>query len=245
MTAFTDEDARRLIATVPHWYHCIEVRPGIVTPGLNAAGIVLQHLELPDDCRGMRALDIGTRDGFFAFELERRGADVVAVDYMPSTRTGFGVASQLLGSRVRFVHGNIYELTPDELGTFDVVLFLGLLYHLPDPFGAMEIVRRLCHGVMCLESHAIDNGLLQDGELCPLPAALTKVPLMQFYPGRSLNNDPTNFWGPNLACLEALARETRFEVRSSHLVGARAIVNCRAIEDQDRAFYNAMARGRP
>jgi tRNA (mo5U34)-methyltransferase len=242
--ALTDDEIRRRIATVPHWYHAIEIRPGIVTPGTNAAGLVLERLMLPADCRGLRALDLGTRDGYFAFELERRGADVVAVDYMPADRTGFAVASALLGSRVRFMHGNIYTLSTDDLGAFDIVLFLGLLYHLPDPLGALEIVRRLCRGVMCLESHVIDDSVLDNGDVRPLPAELRQVPLMQFYPGRMLNDDPTNFWGPNLACLEAMVRETCFEVTSSHRLGGRGIVNCRAIDDADRAFYNALARGR-
>lgn len=245
MTVFTDEEARQQIAAVKQWYHAIEVRPGIVTPGSNAADLVLARLELPQDCRGMRALDIGARDGFFSFELERRGAEVVAVDYMAADKTGFGVAARLLDSQVRFVHGNIYELSPETLGTFDVVLFLGLIYHLPDPFGALEIVRRLSRGRMCLESHVIDHALQQpDGAWRDLPDDLRAVPLMQFYPGRTMNNDPTNFWGPNLACLEAMARETRFEVTSSHLVGARGIVNCRAVEDKDREFYNRIARGK-
>lgn len=244
MSAMTDDDVRRRIAAVPRWYHSIEVRPGIVTPGSNAADLVLSLLDLPADCRGLRAIDLGTRDGYFAFELERRGAEVVAVDYMGAEHTGFSVAAELLGSRVRFVHGNVYHLSPDELGTFDIVLFLGLLYHLPDPLGALEIVRSLCRGVMCLESHVIDHAFLVAGEMTPLPDALTGVPLMQFYQGQTLKNDPTNFWGPNLACLEAMVRETCFEVVSSHLTGDRAIINCRATADDVRAYYNAVARGR-
>ncbi len=93
----TDADARAMISAYPRWYHRIEVRPGLITPGVNDSPGTLQMLQLPSDCTGMRVLDIGTRDGFFAFELERRGADVVAVDYMPAERTGFPIAAQLLG----------------------------------------------------------------------------------------------------------------------------------------------------
>ena len=76
--ALSDEQVRERIAAVPHWYHQIEVRPGIVTPGINDSAGTLAQLDLPQDCTGLRALDIGARDGFFSFELERRGAQVVA-----------------------------------------------------------------------------------------------------------------------------------------------------------------------
>lgn len=242
MSRLTDEEVRARIAGVAKWYHPIEIRPGIVTPGTNAADVVLKLLDLPDDCRGLRALDLGARDGYFSFELERRGADVVAVDYVDQSQTGFGVAAELRESRVRFVHRNIYALSADELGTFDIVLFLGLLYHLPDPLGSLEIARSLCRGVMCLESYAIDRALVVDGMETRLPADLAGLPLMQFYPARTLNDDPTNFWGPNLACLEAMVRETCFAVTSSHLVGNRAIVNCRVIDDEERRVQNGLAR---
>jgi hypothetical protein len=66
--------------------------PGITTPGINNTAQVLALLDLPDDARGLRVLDLGTR-GFFAFEMERRGAEVIAVDYIPKDQTGFAVAS--------------------------------------------------------------------------------------------------------------------------------------------------------
>ena len=65
-----------MIAAYPRWYHRIEVRPGVITPGINDSPLQLQMMQLPADCSGMRVLDIGTRDGFFSFELERRGADL-------------------------------------------------------------------------------------------------------------------------------------------------------------------------
>lgn len=60
----TDAEVWKLLATVEHWYHQIELRPGLVTPGHNGARHILARLELPEDCSGMRVLDLGTRDGF-------------------------------------------------------------------------------------------------------------------------------------------------------------------------------------
>ena len=77
---------------------------------------------LPESLAGKKVLDIGTRDGFFAFEAARRGGDVLAVDYCPEDSMGFAAAKRILGARVRFLHSNIYDLLPGELGTFDIVL---------------------------------------------------------------------------------------------------------------------------
>ncbi|MEO7271784.1 MAG: methyltransferase domain-containing protein, partial [Vicinamibacterales bacterium] len=216
----TDDEVRARIAGVPHWYHPIEIRPGIVTPGANDARSVLAMLDLPADCRGLRALDLGTRDGFFAFELERRGADVVAVDYMASTESGFSVASTLLGSRVTFLQRNLYQLTAAELGTFDIVLFLGLLYHLPDPLGALRLVRHLTRQRMYLETLVLDFG-----------ADTAAVPLMRFFSGSSWAGDPTNYWGPNIRCVEQMLSEVEFAATRVVPYGERCLFACDAISD--------------
>src|SRR5262249_9326236 len=160
------------VRAVPNWYHRITLRPGIVTPGGSDSVENLRRLQLPADCRGARDLDLGARDGFFSFELERRGAEGVAVDYLPAALTGFRVAADALGSRVQYVHANLYDLPGIGLGQFDIVLFLGLFYHLPDPLLALSVIRSHCRGLLFLESHVVEDG--------------TDVPLMRFYPGRSL-----------------------------------------------------------
>jgi len=229
----TDDEVRARIATVRRWYHPIEVRPGIVTPGVNDAPSVLRAIQLPDDCHEMRALDLGTRDGFFAFELERRGADVIAVDYVPGEQTGFAVASDLLGSRVTYLHRNIYELDAEELGTFDLVLFLGLIYHLPDPLGALHIVRNLTRRRMILETLTLDFGSETDD-----------LPLMRFLPGASWCGDPTNYWAPNVRCVEEMLGETEFAARRVVRNGDRCVFDCETVSNADPKYYLQMARGR-
>jgi len=229
----TDDDVRARIAAVPQWYHPIEVRPGIVTPGANQAPTVLEILDLPADCRGMRALDLGTRDGFFAFELERRGAEVVAVDYVAKSDSGFGVAAELLGSRVTYLQRNLYDLTSAELGTFDVVLFLGLLYHLPDPLGALRLVRNLARQRMYLETLVLDFG-----------PAIDELPLMRFFAGSTWAGDPTNYWGPNVRCVEEMLGETEFAARRVVRIGDRCVFDCDAASSPAAAYYLQIATGR-
>jgi tRNA (mo5U34)-methyltransferase len=229
----TDDEVRARIAAVPHWYHPIEIRPGILTPGTNDARTVLGMLDLPDDCAGMRALDLGTRDGFFAFELERRGAEVVAVDYMAKEDSGFGVAAELLGSRVTYLQRNLYELTAADLGTFDIVLFLGLLYHLPDPLGALRVVRNLTRQSMYLETLVLDFG-----------PELDDLPMMRFFSGSSWAGDPTNYWGPNARCVEEMLGETEFAVRRVVRIGDRGLFASEATSSPAAAYYMEIATGR-
>jgi len=245
----SDAEVWNELNSVKHWYHQIPIQPGITTPGINNTADVLALLDLPEDARGLRVLDVGTRDGFFAFEMERRGAEVIAVDYIPKDQTGFAVASRLLDSNVTFINTNVYNLPAERLGTFDVVLFLGVLYHLPDPLGALLLLRSMCRHRLCVESQVIDEALLmpngQMAALAEVAPALLDVPLMQFYPGRSLNNDPTNYWAPNLAGLQAMLREGNFSITSTYLRGARAIANCVICEDAEREYLNRIARGLP
>jgi tRNA (mo5U34)-methyltransferase len=243
----TDEQIRAEIATVPHWYHRIEIRPGIVTPGINDSPLVLRHLQLPDDCSGLRALDLGARDGFFSFELERRGAEVLAVDYMPPELTGFSVASRLVGSRVPYLHQNLYHLDPEKHETFDIVLFLGLLYHLPDPLGALRIIRSLCKSRMILETLIIDHGMLMpDGSqvsLADLDPRLATVPVMRFFPGDAMGKDPTNYWGPNIECVKAMLGETEFAPGRVVDLRGRAIFDCRVTSHPDLHYILAQSSG--
>lgn len=243
----TDEQVRQKIGAAKYWYHKIPIRPGIITPGINDAEATLTLLGPPADCSGLRVLDLGARDGFFSFAFERRGAEVLAVDYVPADQTGFAIAAELLGSKVPYLHENVYNLTPEKVGTFDVVLCLGLLYHLPDPMRALHLLRALCRDRFYLETQAIDNAfLLPDGRQVPLAKVaplLANVPIMQFFPGSNLYGDPTNYWGPNLKCLQMMLKECKFAVEGHHLHGGRAILKARAVEDESLEYHNGIAYG--
>jgi tRNA (mo5U34)-methyltransferase len=155
------------------WYHTLELAPGVVTPGWFDLRPALDRVPLPDSLAGLRCLDIGTFDGFWAFEMERRGAaEVLAVDLTDPRRwdwppasdpavvaalsarkregAGFELARRALGSHVRFAERSVYELDPAEIGTFDLVYLGSLLLHLRDPVRALERVRAVCAGRLLL-----------------------------------------------------------------------------------------------
>jgi tRNA (mo5U34)-methyltransferase len=146
------------------WYHTLELAPGFVTDGMFDLRPSLARYGLPERMDGMRALDVGTWDGFWAFELERRGAEVLALDLdderkldwpprrRPSTYPaeargeGFRIAKQLIGSKVERIDLNIYDAKPEDLGTFDLVFCGSVLLHLRDQLLALERIAALCRG---------------------------------------------------------------------------------------------------
>ena len=248
MSNATDTEIRARIDAVPHWYHQIEIRPGIVTPGINKTAATLSRLGLPDRCDGLRALDIGVRDGFFSFELERRGAEVVAIDYMEPGETGFPVARELLGSKVEYTVDNVYNVTPARYGTFDIVLFLGVMYHLRDPLLVLDRLWDVCNeaAVLAVETQILDSSLLQrDGSFTTLKqmdGRLDDLCLMQFHPGDSLHGDHTNYWSPNSACVRGLMGAAGFDVTRSIDLGTRGIFVGRRVFESTQVYHRRIEK---
>lgn len=149
------------------WWHTIEIAPGIVTPGGWDLRPTSAKLPWPD-VTGKRCLDVGTMDGFWAFELERRGAaDVVATDLgpahadVPARRTAqgppeplakerFALAAELLGSQAQYRERNVYDLNPADDGEFDVVVLGYVLQMVRDPLRALAAIRSVCRGHLLL-----------------------------------------------------------------------------------------------
>jgi tRNA (mo5U34)-methyltransferase len=218
----SEDELRARIASVPYWYHRFELAPGITTPGIDSSAQNLARMNLPADLSGKRVLDIGACDGFYSFECERRGAEVVAIEGNPGP-TGFKLMRELLGSQVECYTMNIYDLTPERFGEFDLVLCLGVLYHLRHPLLGLERVHAVCRGQMILETQVCDHHFIDaSGTPRELAPALLPVPLAQFYPGAELNHDTTSWWAPNLAGLHAMLRSVGFEPYETIPNGQRA-----------------------
>ncbi len=213
MTAVTEPplDHGELLAGMQayRWYHQIELAPGVVTPGENETAVTLRRIRLPERLDRCSVLDIGAWDGFFAFEAERRGAErVAAVD--PAcwrdppwgsrgwgTREPFDFARRALHSRVEPLDIDLLEISPETIGSFDVVLFLGVLYHLPDPWPVLRAAASVCTKLLIVETHA---------DLLAL-----RRPAIAYYPGDELDGDPSNWWGPNGALLAGMLGSCGFE----------------------------------
>jgi len=246
MPDLSPAEMRTLVDSVPYWHHIMRFPQGIVSPGVYDPRELFSFLELPD-LRGKRVLDVGTRDGYFAFECERRGAAVVAVDYAKEELTGFGVAKEIYGSKAEYVQANVYDLSPDQLGTFDVVLFLGVLYHLRHPLLALDRLRPLCRDLLIVESLVCDarffTGFETGEPLARLAPRLAGEPLAQFLPVGRYHSDSTNKWVPNVAGLRALLADALFDPSPARTWGDRALVHARPIEDAKTQRWVDLDRG--
>jgi len=185
------------------WYHTIDLGNGIVTPGVFRTNDTLRRLHLPETLQGSTVLDIGAWDGFYSFESERRGAArVLATDHFCwsgdgwGTKAGFDLARSALRSRVEDLDIDVLDLSPERVGTWDVVLFLGVLYHMRHPLLALERVASVTKRCLVLET-AVD--MLWVGR-----------PAIAFYPETELDRDQTNWFGPNVAAVDGLLRTVGF-----------------------------------
>jgi tRNA (mo5U34)-methyltransferase len=182
------------------WYHTLELAPGHVTEGMFDLRPYVHRYGLPERMEGMRALEVGTWDGFWAFEMERRGAEVVALDlddereldWPPRRRPetfpegrrgdGFRLAKEILGSSVERVNCGIYRALPEDLGTFDLVFCGTVLIHLRDQLLALERIANLC------------DGLLISAEEYDRAAGLVPFPVARYRADRDAD---VVFWQPS------------------------------------------------
>jgi tRNA (mo5U34)-methyltransferase len=145
MSNISKLEAMRLVnSPTLHWKHSFEVMPGVVTPGdwgpINSEKLLDTVYGVPKDLKRLRALDLGTLDGVHSFGLERRGASVTALDIQSPDVTGFNTAKRIIGSRVEYINGSVYELTSLLKGKYDIILFFGVWYRLKNPVRAFEEV---------------------------------------------------------------------------------------------------------
>ena len=207
------------VAEIP-WYHTLELAPGVVTPGFFDTRSAARLVPMPASLAGRRCLDLGTYDGFWAFEMERRGAvEVVAADVLDPRRwdwpvasppeavaeiesrkrgnRGFELAKDALASSVSLVDRSIYELDERDTGRFDFVYLGSMLLHLRDPVGALERVRGICDGEVLVEE-AVD---------LPLTLGMPRAPAARL-DGRGR----PWWWKPNVAALVRMVESAGFRV---------------------------------
>jgi tRNA (mo5U34)-methyltransferase len=200
------------------WYHSLELPNGEVIQGTQSLDRLerrLSKLPIPQDLRGKRVLDIGAWDGWFSFAMERRGAEVLAVDCVEIEN--FRYARRKLGSRVDYQIMDVFEITPERVGRFDIVLCLGVIYHLKHPLLAIERVCDLTTDLAIVESFVADENLTH-----------VEYPWMEFYESDELGGQADNWSGPNVECLLAFCRTAGFARAQllEHTTDHRASVAC-------------------
>lgn len=195
----------------PGWRHRIDVGGGVITPGREDSSLELGRLQIDADLSGKRLLDIGCSDGYYSFACEQRGAQVTSIDNFTSTPNtdgvnGFSIAAELLNSKAQFMDMSVYDIEAIE-GEFDIVLLINVLYHLRHPALAIDAIysKMAKGGKLYLKTH-----YHQDIRVGPFGFNYRRQPMAKFYEGSELNNDPSNWWGLNRKCIEALLRSAGF-----------------------------------
>jgi tRNA (mo5U34)-methyltransferase len=211
------------------WYHSLQLPGGEVTPGIFDLRPYIPAYGIPERLDGLRALEVGTWDGFWAFELERRGAEVVALDldderdldWPPRRRpttfpeeprgSGFALARELYDSSVERVNCSIYHALPEDLGQFDLVFCGSVLIHLRDQFLAFERMAGLTK----------PGGTLISAEEYDRLASLVPFPVSRY---RADRDKAVVFWLPGIvtwrrmiwsAGYEDVQRRGRFKMKST------------------------------
>jgi tRNA (mo5U34)-methyltransferase len=191
-------------ATRYDWWHSLDLGDGEVTQGHKSVERLRREAEIAfaHGIKGKSVLDIGAWDGFFSFEAERRGASrVLATDWfvwggIVNYKPAFDYAHARLASRVESQVADVFDLSPARHGQFDTVLLLGVLYHLKNPLGGLEIAASMARETLIIETHVALLNVL--------------APAMRYHLGAELSNDPTNFWSPNLPCLNNMLLDLGF-----------------------------------
>jgi tRNA (mo5U34)-methyltransferase len=238
--ALSSEQIQRRVHELGRWFHNLDLR-GIKTAPDHFLGdypaVKWQCFAnaIPTDLRGKSVLDIGCNSGFYAIEMKRRGADhVVGIDYDAAYLAQARFAAEVIGVDIELHQLSVYDVA--KLGEkFDLVLFMGVLYHLRHPLLALDLIHEhVTKDLLVFQS-------MQRGSAAVVPVA-NDYPFCEteifnrpgfpclYFIEKKYSSDPTNWWIPNQACSEALLRSAGFEIISHP---EQEVYICRRQERQD------------
>lgn len=217
-------DLQREVDSLAPWFHNLHLPGGVQTVPQHFIGGDFPRFKweqiaphIPQNLSGWRVLDVGCNAGFYSFELARRGASVLAVDVEPHYLKQARWAARLFGlqDRVEFREVGVYDIgTWQE--TFDLVWFMGVLYHLRYPLLALDLLAARTRKLMVFQTLTMPgNEVYEDTQDHPItergPMLEEGWPKMAFIEHK-FAGDPTNWWAPNHACCEAMLRSAGMRV---------------------------------
>jgi tRNA (mo5U34)-methyltransferase len=218
----TTQQIRQRVEELGPWFHNLDLH-GVATAPEHFLGdyprTKWSHFAdaIPDDLTGMSVLDIGCNAGFYSLQMKLRGADrVLGIDFDDAYLAQARFAAEVAGAEIEFRKLSVYDVA--KLGErFDLVLFMGVLYHLRHPLLALDLIREHVAGdLMVFQSMqrgstelapVEENYPFWDTDLFDEPG----YPRLHFVEHR-YSDDPTNWWIPNQACVEAMLRSAGFSI---------------------------------
>ncbi len=208
----TVDDLARQVDSI-RWFHSIDLGGGLVTPGVKSLAVLEHEQRLifdPVRLEAATVLDVGAWAGAHSFAAKRRGAArVLATDHFVWAnefwrgREAFDLANAVLGLNIEAMDIDVPEITREAVGLWDVVLFLGVLYHLPSPLEGLEAVAEVARDCLIVETRA---NLFN-----------RSAPTLTYHPGASLNGDGSNFFSPNPAFIIEVLKECGFVTFDTHV----------------------------
>ncbi len=220
----TKEQVQERVAALGPWFHNMELNGVWTAPDHFLGNYPAFKFDsfsgaIPADLRGKTVLDIGCNGGFYSIEMKRRGADrVLGIDFDEDYLAQARFAAEVSGLNIEFRKLSVYRVA-DLRETFDVVIFMGVLYHLRHPLLALDLLHaHVTRDLLVFQS------LLRGAPEVPeieedYPFAEEEVFEKPGYPRmvfveKQYSHDPTNWWLPNRACAEAMLRSAGYEILS-------------------------------
>ena len=240
--ALSTEEIRHRAAALGPWFHNIDLN-GVKTAPEHFLGdypnIKWRSFEsaIDADLTGKSVLDIGCNGGFYSMEMKRRGAArVLGVDFDEDYLSQARFAAEVLGFDIEFRKLSVYDV--GSLGErFDIVIFMGVLYHLRHPLLALDLIREHVAGDLMI-FQSMQRGATEGYEPeADYPFSETAIfddpawPKLHFIEKR-YSKDPTNWWAPNAACAEAMLRSAGFTIVSHP---EQEVYLCRVAEQREDA----------
>lgn len=218
-------DSQKVIEELKPWFHNIHLPDGMQTAPDHFLGDfpafkwkeIAPHI--PDDLSGMKVLDVGCNAGFYTLELAKRGAQVTSIDLDPHyLEQADWVARQFgLDDQIEFKLQQVYDLAQHK-EQYDLIWFMGVFYHLRYHMLAMDILTQKCKDWFVFQSLTMPGEdsieTEEDYQINDRKRMLEGGwPKMSFIEHK-LNGDPTNWWAPNAACVQAMLRSCGLEIVS-------------------------------
>lgn len=220
----TEHELESRIQEIGPWFHNLRLK-GIQTAPEHFLGdypaVKFESFRsvIPEDMRGMTVLDIGCNAGFYSMEMKRRGADrVVGIDTDPHYLRQARLAAEVNSADVEFIEMPVWDVAKLN-EKFDLVIFMGVLYHLRHPLLALDLIHEhVARDLLLFQSMQRGSRDLADIEEdydfnAPAPFDAPGYPRMHFVE-RRYSHDETNWWIPNRACVEAMLRSSGFVVEA-------------------------------
>ena len=236
----TKTEIRQRVEELGPWFHNINLQ-GVHTAPEHFLGDypstkfqAFSHA-IPSDLRGVSVLDIGCNAGFYALEMKRRGADrVVAIDSDEAYLAQARFAASISQEEIDFRKLSVYKVA-ELKEKFDLVLFMGVLYHLRHPLLALDLLHEhVTRDLLIFQS--MQRGATETARLKEdYPFSETAIFKQPGYPKMHFvehcySHDPTNWWIPNRACVEAMLRSAGFAILSRP---EEEVYICRRVEHKE------------